>query len=60
MKTESPAKTIVLFAAGTLVAAAAATLIVRLLGEAKFEHLARLAAGESDFEHTHPREEDRS
>ncbi|MDX6767625.1 MAG: hypothetical protein SFU85_12645 [Candidatus Methylacidiphilales bacterium] len=52
---QPPLQTVLLFAAGTLLAAAGASLVVRLLNEKNLEHLARLAAGESDYEHEHPK-----
>jgi len=54
-KSDSPLHTMLLFAAGTLLAAAATTLVLRLLQDKNMEHLARLAAGESDFQHGHPK-----
>lgn len=54
-KSNHPLQTILLFAAGTLLAAAGTTLVLGLLREKSLEHLARLAAGESDYEHEHPK-----
>lgn len=54
-KSNSPLHTVLLFAAGTVLAAAATSLVIRLLQDKNLEHLARLAAGESDFEHEHPK-----
>jgi len=50
----NPLKTVALFAAGTIVATLGAALLIRLMSERSLEHLARLASGESDYEHKHP------
>ncbi len=54
-KTNNHLHTVLLFAAGTLLATAATTMVIQLLREKSLEHLARLAAGESDYEHEHPK-----
>lgn len=52
---KSPLRTVVLFAAGTIVLTLGAALVMRVLSEQALEQLARLASGESDYEHRHPR-----
>jgi hypothetical protein len=49
-----PLQTVALFAAGTILATLGAALVARLISERSLEHLARLASGESDYEHKHP------
>lgn len=53
-KPAHPIKTIALFAAGTIVVTLGAALVARLISERSLEHLARMASGESDYEHKHP------
>ena len=50
---DHPLKTIALFAAGTIVVTLGAAMLARLISERSLEHLARLASGESDYEHKH-------